>query len=99
MLLHILDLTMQQQRRDTEGEAENGRTAERDRHAYHALAADGFEYEPAQDAVHEVEQADNVLRRGEVPPTGIEDRGVEASSATRKAASPITHPQITQRRR
>jgi hypothetical protein len=41
----LLDLVMQQQRRDAQGEAEDGDTTERDRHAHHAFAADGLEYE------------------------------------------------------
>ena len=99
MLLHVLDLVMQQQRGDAEGEAENGDAAERNRHAHHTLPPHRLEHEQAEDAVHEIEQPDDILRRREVAPPVSKIVVLEASSAMRKAGSPIKHPHTTQRMR
>src|SRR4029079_15724728 len=99
MLLHVLDLVMQQERRDAQGEAENGDAAEWDRHAHHALPPHRLEHEQAEDAIHEVERpmtsSDGVKFSHLVSKIVV----VDARSARRKAGSPIKHPQTTQRMR
>ena len=64
--LKPLDLLVQEQRGDAEGEAEQRHAAERDRHADHALPPDRLEHEQAEDAVHEIKQPDHVLGRPEM---------------------------------
>ena len=97
MLLHVLDLVMQQQRGDAESEAENGDAAERNRHAHHTLSPHRLEHEQAENAVHQIEQPSDILRRGEVAPACLEDRGGRGELGERKAGSPIKHPHTTQR--
>ena len=97
--LKPLDLLMQEQRGDAEGEAEQGHAAERDRHAHHALPPDRLEHEQAEDAVHEIEQPDHVLGRPEVIVRVAKNVVSEASSAMRKVGSPMRQPQITHRTR
>ena len=74
MVLHVLDLVMQQERRDAQGQAENGDAAERDRHAHHALPPHSLEHEQAEDAIDEIKQADQVVRWREIAAARLEDR-------------------------
>src|SRR6476659_5306140 len=66
---------MEKERGSGENEGENGHAAERNPHADHALAAHRLEHEEAENPVHEIEKADDVVGRGEAQ-GGFESGGL-----------------------
>jgi hypothetical protein len=81
LLLDALHLLMEQERWSGENEGENGHAAERNPHADHALAAHRLEHEEAENPVHEIEKADDVVGRGEA------QGGLSAARALLQAAT------------
>ena len=99
IFLDDLDLAVQEEDGDAERETQDRHAAQGDHHVHDPRPAQRLEHEETQQAVDEVEQADDVLGRREVPSGVTKIVVVEASSAMRKAGSPIRQPQITQRTR
>src|SRR5262245_8644189 len=92
MLLHVLDLVVQEQCWNAQGEAKNGYAAERNRHAHHALAPHRLEHEQTEDAVHEIEETNDILRRREIAPARLEDRGARRELGEQEDRQPDQAP-------